>query len=98
MRYALMRYTGVRCTGVFIACSALLGCADVTSQAKLSEMQQKFSSQDDNVCRSQGTTVGTDPYFSCRDALARQHLDEIETAKRERAQAEAAQAQANQRQ
>jgi hypothetical protein len=82
----------MRYTTAVLAFFALAGCADVTDQAKLTQSQQTYNNQDDNECRSQGITVGTDPYYQCRDALAKAHLAEIEAAKTARAQAEAAQA------
>jgi hypothetical protein len=85
----------MRYTVALLAFCALTGCADVTDQAKLSQAQQMYNNQDDNECRSQGITVGTDPYYQCRNALAKTHLADIEAAKTAHAQAEAAQAQAN---
>jgi hypothetical protein len=45
------------------------------SEARLAQAQSTYNTQDDNQCRAQGTTVGTDPYFVCRRALAQEHLD-----------------------
>jgi hypothetical protein len=54
----------------------LAGCASqMPSQSKLAEAQANYNNQDDNLCRSYGATVGTDPYFECRRALAQQHVD-----------------------
>jgi hypothetical protein len=92
-RGASMRYAAT-----IVCFSALAGCADVTSQAQLTQAHQMYNNQDDNECRSQGLTTGTDPYFSCRDSLAKAHLDAIEAEKTAHAQAEAAQAQAAQAQ
>jgi hypothetical protein len=55
---------------------ALAGCASqMPNEAKLAEAQATYNNQDDNLCRSRGATVGTDPYVECRRALAQEHID-----------------------
>jgi hypothetical protein len=66
----------MRFTVAILLISALAGCAgEVGNEARLAEAQSAYNTQDDNQCRAQGTTVGTDPYFTCRRALAQEHLD-----------------------
>jgi hypothetical protein len=68
-----MRFT----IAVLLIPAVLAGCAgEVSSESKIAQAQSTYNTHDDNECRAQGTTVGTDPYFTCRRALAQQHLDD----------------------
>jgi hypothetical protein len=67
----------MRFTVAMLLIPALAGCASqVESEARLAQAQSTYNTQDDNQCRAQGTTVGTDPYFTCRRVLAQEHLDD----------------------
>jgi hypothetical protein len=80
----------MRFAAVILVLPALAGCAgDVTDHARLMDAQTTFNNQDDNKCRSQGTTVGTGPYFQCREALAQEHIDEADAAREAQRQAAA---------
>jgi len=75
---------------VMLLLPALVGCAgEVPNQARLRDAQMTFNNQDDNQCRAQGTTTGTDPYFQCREALAQAHIDEADAAREAQRQAAA---------
>jgi hypothetical protein len=50
-------------------------CSDMQSEGKLADAQATYNTQDDNECRSHGTTTGTDPYFQCRRELAKDHVE-----------------------
>jgi hypothetical protein len=65
---------------VVIVMLGLAGCADV--QNRLTDIQATYHNDDDNECRSNGVTVGTEPYFQCRMNLAQTRLD-AEAAARE---------------
>ena len=83
----------MRLTFVIVMIPALIGCTmTMQSQSRLTQTQMNYNQQDDNECRMQGATVGTDPYYQCRNALARQHMDEEDAKAAERRAAEAAQA------
>ena len=80
----------MRFAAVILLLPALAGCAgEVPNQARLTDAQMTFNNQDDNQCRAQGTTTGTDPYLQCREALAQAHIDEADAAKEAQRQAAA---------
>lgn len=80
----------MRLMAALILFCALAGCAgDVTSYARLTDAMTNYNNQDDNECRFQGTTAGTDPYFQCRDALAQARIAEADAAKEAQRQAAA---------
>jgi hypothetical protein len=73
----------MRFTVIILLLPALAACAnDLQSMAKQADAQAIHNNDDDNECRSTGTTVGTDPYFQCRANQAQTRL-EAETAARE---------------
>ena len=73
----------MRFTVIILLLPALAACAsDLQSMAKQADAQAIHNNDDDNECRSIGTTVGTDPYFQCRANQAQTRL-EAETAARE---------------
>jgi hypothetical protein len=73
----------MRFTVVILLLPALAACAsDLQSMAKQADAQAVYSHDDDNECRSYGTTVGTEPYFQCRANQAQTRL-EAEAAARE---------------
>ena len=81
----------MRHTVVILIFCALAGCAgELPNQARLTDAMTSYNNQDDNECRLQGTTVGTEPYFQCRQALAQEHIDEADAREAERRQAAAA--------
>jgi hypothetical protein len=59
---------------VIVLLPVLAGCA--SQPDALADAQMTYHNQDDNECRSQGTTVGTDPYLQCKMSLAKSHLEE----------------------
>jgi hypothetical protein len=66
----------MRFTSIILLLSALAGCAsNLPSESKLAEAQAAYNTQDDNLCRFRGATVGTDPYVECRRALAQEHVN-----------------------
>jgi hypothetical protein len=66
----------MRFTFIILLLPALAACAsNMPSGSKLAEAQAAYNSQDDNLCRFRGATVGTDPYVECRRQLAQEHLD-----------------------
>ena len=80
----------MRFAAVILLLPLLAGCAgEVTNHARLMDAQATFNNQDDNQCRAQGTTAGTDPYFQCREALAQEHIDEADAAREAQRQAAA---------
>jgi len=66
----------MRFTIVLFLLPAFAGCASQEQTQALAEAQAIYHNQDDNECRSNGTTVGTDPYLQCRMSLAKSHLEE----------------------
>jgi hypothetical protein len=51
------------------------GCAyQGSNQAKLTAAQSNYNAQDDNECRAQGNTTGSETYVQCRQALAESHV------------------------
>jgi hypothetical protein len=64
---------------IMLLLAALAGCAsDVPNQARLVESQHAHNIEDDNECRGQGITTGTELYFQCRTAMAQRHLDDVD--------------------
>jgi hypothetical protein len=68
----------MRVAGVILLLTALAGCAGVADQARLVDAQQAHNNEDDNACRAQGITTGTELYFQCRTSMAQQHLDDAD--------------------
>jgi hypothetical protein len=65
----------MRLTVIILLLPALAACAsDLQSMAKQADAQAIHNNDDDNECRSIGTTVGTDPYFQCRADQAQARL------------------------
>ena len=80
----------MRFAAVILLVPALAGCAgELPNQGRLTDAMRSYNNQDDNECRFQGTTVGTDPYNQCREALAQQRIDEADAAKEAQRQAAA---------
>jgi hypothetical protein len=81
----------MRLSVVMLLLLALAACAgDVANQARLVDSQHSHNIEDDNECRAQGITTGTELYFQCRTAMAQKHLDDVD-AKVAARHAEAAQ-------
>lgn len=80
----------MRLATVMLLLPALAGCAgDVPNQGRLKDAMTTNNNQDDNECRFQGTTVGTEPYFQCREALAQARIAEADAAREAQRQAAA---------
>jgi hypothetical protein len=79
----------MRFVGLMLLLAGLAGCAGVADQARLVDAQQTHNNEDDNACRAQGITTGTELYFQCRTSMAQKHLDDAEAKVAER-RAEAA--------
>src|SRR5690242_14970748 len=62
-------------------CLCVTGCSELSQRIAAQEAEER-DTQDDQTCRSYGTTPGTAPYLQCRELLS---VQRVATAARQRA-------------